>query len=557
MYAVSYLKKYGAHLLVFLLPVIIYSPTLLGTFYYDDNSVFFGHQVKYLAEHPLGVFESGSHALPGVPRSLHVFILLIVYKLFGAAPLPYHLLNLVLHGIVSLLTYLFVRIITAESEYLARIALVTGLLFGLHPIHVENITFVTLGGTDLLMTLFSVLSLILYVDFRRNDGGKRYAFLFFSMFAYFLSLLSKEAAIGFLLAFPLTELLIEKKGFRWTLPYLLVLLAAKWDIVAGIPSLLGKPVVMGATGKGKDYLALLDSLGYTLKALLLPYPQSVIIREFGPQTPTFLFIAACVVVAIVCFRFVRPRRLLLYALSLLLVTSLPYLFVPFAEGNIAVFAERYVYAASVGFCLFVSIVAVGLLKDKKRLAAAILIVCTAYSFEGVSFFYHSWRTEKAFWRNAVAMNPDNIIGYFNLAMLEKDQGNLDESTTLLSEALRKKKGTRIEFAYAAYNIGLNKLQMGRYSDAESYFLYSLQFHNLQFPYVSLGFLYLDLGRIEKAKWAFENALAFVTPSSRSLYGLAKCYALLGNMSQARRYAEEAYRSTTDPGIRNLAAELLR
>lgn len=543
-------------MLVFLLPVIVYTPTLLGTFYYDDNTIFFGHQVRNLVENPFSVFAPATHYLPGVPRSLHVFILLLVYKLFGASPLPYHLLTLLLHGITSLLVYMFVRELTAESQYPKRIALTASLFFGLHPIHTENITFVTLGGTDLLMTLFAILSLLLYLNFRKSTAARRYVFLFFSLLAYLFSLLSKEAAIGFILVFPLTELMLKKKDFLWTIPYLLIPVVVKWDVISGIPGILGKSVGSGGGGQ-RDFLKLFDSLGYTLKALLLPYPQSVLIKEFGPRSVTFFFIALSLLTFFICVRFLRGRKLLVYASVLLLAASLPYLFVPFAEGNIAVFAERYLYAPSVGFCLFVAIVLVNLLEYRKSLAIAALLLFAVCSFEGVRYFYSSWRTEEAFWDNAVNRNPDYVTGYVNLAFIEKTRGRTDKANELLAEGLSKPKGLPAEFALAAYNLGINAMQSGQYSKAESYFMYSLQRDNFQLSYVSLGFLYLDLGRAERAKWAFENALQFNTPSSRAMYGLAKSCMLLGDIQQARRYAEEVYYATTNPELKNLAAQMLR
>src|SRR3989304_4792398 len=93
------MKKQALYpLLVFLVPFLVYLPTLLGSFYYDDNVIFLGHQAKHLADNPFSVFKSGTHGIPGAPRSLHVFFLLLLYKVFGPWPMPYHFFNLLFHA---------------------------------------------------------------------------------------------------------------------------------------------------------------------------------------------------------------------------------------------------------------------------------------------------------------------------------------------------------------------------------------------------------------------------------------------------------------------------
>ncbi len=130
-------------ILAFIVPFLAYSPTLLGTFYYDDNVVFFSHQVKVLAEAPLSVFSASAHYLPGVPRSIHVFFLLLIYKAFGAEPLPYHVFNLLLHSGTTFFVFLLLRRIfhpvrdersdIKSKEPVAPVApLIGSLLFGLH-----------------------------------------------------------------------------------------------------------------------------------------------------------------------------------------------------------------------------------------------------------------------------------------------------------------------------------------------------------------------------------------------------------------------------------------
>jgi 4-amino-4-deoxy-L-arabinose transferase-like glycosyltransferase len=78
--------------------------------------------------------------------------------------------------------------------------------------HLQNITFVTLGGTDLFMTFWVVLSLILYIKFREREKHDKYLLLLVSVVSFSLSMLSKETGIAFVLSFPLIEHLMKRRA---------------------------------------------------------------------------------------------------------------------------------------------------------------------------------------------------------------------------------------------------------------------------------------------------------------------------------------------------------
>jgi hypothetical protein len=245
------------YILAFVVPFVAYSPTLLGTFYYDDNVVFFGHQVKVLAEAPFSVFSSETHYLPGAPRSIHVFFLLLIYKAFGTSPLPYHVFNLLMHSATTLLVFFLLRRLLSAAQETGSAAkvepaapLLGSLIFGLHPVHVENITFVTLGGTDVFYAFWALLSLMCYIWFREKSlkGNKNYVLLAVSALAYAFALMSKESAAAFILVYPLTEFVLRRRGVLWALPHAAVLVFMKKSILTGAAPSLIRQVAGAETG---------------------------------------------------------------------------------------------------------------------------------------------------------------------------------------------------------------------------------------------------------------------------------------------------------------------
>lgn len=544
---------------VFLISIAVYLPTLTGTFYYDDRVIFFGHQAKNLSENPFEVFTKGAHDIPGAPRSLHVFFLLILYKAFGASPLPYHLFNLLFHAGTALLLYIFLRRVT-DSPY---IPLLGGLIFGLHPVHVENITFVTLGGTDLFYLFWGLLSLVLYVLFRQGYAKgifMNYGLLALSVLAYIFALLSKEAAVSFILVYPLTEVLLKKKGWLWGLPHLLVLAAFKWNVVFGGAE--GVATAMSgaqgqAMGRGPEDVIL--SLGFFIKSLILPYPLSPLIKEMGPKWLMYGAIALAAfgtAIGIIFRNKLTDIRLAAFGGIFFLVVALPYLFVPLIEFNVAITAERYIYAPSMGFAILASAL-LSAIKREKVMRLVSIGLLTAYSAIGVGYFMTAWRSEEAFWRYSAKMNPDYVSAYVSLAGARLEAGDPEAAKAILLDAIKKPKGMPAEFAQAGYVLGTISLAEGNQRLAESYYLLSIRYSPYEFSFIDLGVLYLNQKRFDEAKWSFENALRFPAQNTRAVLGLAKAFEGLGDKEKARELALRAYNRARDEELRAIAAQMLR
>lgn len=109
--------------------------------------------------------------------------------LWGLNPFGYHLTDLLVHGLVSLLVYLLGRRMMHLSQAGAFLAAV---LFVIHPTH-QGIIPVVARRIDPIATLWAFLALLLFVEGHRNPAraGLRVA----SWTAYGLALLSKETAV--------------------------------------------------------------------------------------------------------------------------------------------------------------------------------------------------------------------------------------------------------------------------------------------------------------------------------------------------------------------------
>ena len=81
---------------------------------------------------------------------------------WGLHPLGFHLTNVLAHAAVTLAVLAVARL-TLDGEPAAAIC---ALVFALHPLHTESVSFVS-GRTDVIATLFFLLALLAY------DAGPR------------------------------------------------------------------------------------------------------------------------------------------------------------------------------------------------------------------------------------------------------------------------------------------------------------------------------------------------------------------------------------------------
>lgn len=153
--------------------------------------------------------------------------------LMGPEPFGFHLVNVLLHAVV---TALVVRL-TWRMSRLRSCAVVTGLVFAVLPIHTEAVANVV-GRAELLATSFVLLAL--YAFEPQSSGGRagRAARWVAGSVAIFLALASKETGAAGIVLVPLFELYWARRGSRGSgrhVPRFGVLLAAAAALAAYLP----------------------------------------------------------------------------------------------------------------------------------------------------------------------------------------------------------------------------------------------------------------------------------------------------------------------------------
>jgi len=172
-----------------------YVPAMRGGFVWDDDA--------YVADNPLMVLPDGLYRIwfskeqtsQYFPLTFTTFRL--EHKLWGLNPAGYHITNILLHIINSLLLWRLLRLLDVPGAWLAAA------IFALHPVQVESVAWIT-ERKNVLMTFFLFLSLLMWI---RGTGLQPvntrpgwpchtplWRFYFLSLAFYAIALFSKTTA---------------------------------------------------------------------------------------------------------------------------------------------------------------------------------------------------------------------------------------------------------------------------------------------------------------------------------------------------------------------------
>lgn len=494
----------------------------------------------------------------------------LVYAGAGLDPRPHHLANVLLHaanaGLVTLLglaLFASARAAGQPAPGPARgraAAAIAALLFGLHPLHVESVAWVS-ERKDVLYAFFFLLGLLAWLrGFRAPE--RRSAWRGLAAAAFVLSLLSKPMAVSFpavLLALDVWPLGRLRREGRAAL-----LEKAPLFAVAGASALLTL-VAQSAGGAVADVEqvpptfrmmnAFRSLVVYLVQAVwpvgLLPfYPIAGLSRSvYTAET-----LGAAVVVSLaaaLCLWKGNGRRSYWSAAALsYLVMLLPVL--GLVQVGLQAHADRYTYLPLLGPFLLAGV----LLASRPplvALAAAVLASCTLLTRAQIA----TWRDSVTLWERVVAAYPDvSAPAHANLGNAYRLAGRAEDAVRELRRAL----AIGEEHPFVHDGLGSALLDLGRTDEAIAAFQRALALEP-DFPKAqrNLWFAWTAKGRHAEAQAAAEKAVELDPQYADAWSSLGISHARSGRLAPA----ESAFRRALalDPDnpafLGNLATALLQ
>jgi tetratricopeptide (TPR) repeat protein len=534
---------------VALITVAVYLAALQNAFVeWDDGEYVFNNphirslNAAFLRWAFFDFYASNWHPLTWISHALD-------YAIWGPNPLGHHLTSIILHAVntflVVLLTIRLQEVLqeatmrSGTSLFLNERAIlitggVTGLLFGLHPVHVESVAWVA-ERKDLLCALFFLLSIITYTKYAcsiNKEIVQSKTILQFSNKQYLLSLgffilalMSKPMAVSLpavMLVFDwyplkrIRSLKTFRTAFVEKLPFIaLSLISSLLTILAqktkeAISSMEAVTLSTRVLVAAKSLVAYLGKMAVPLDLIpFYPYPKNISLVSLE----YLLAIVLVVGIGISCAVTARKQKVWLSVYSFYVITLLPVLGI--VQVGSQSMADRYTYLPSLGPFFIMALGTAWVLNrvnSLQRSRMIVTLVCIAaliFLFASLAYLTLKqigiWKNGFYLWTYVIEKEPEKVsIAYTNLGSFFANREQLDKAIENFDKAIALNPTD-----YLAYsNRGAAFDKMGQLDKAiESYDRAVTLNPNDFTAYYNRGITYERMGQLKKAIEDFEQAIA--------------------------------------------------
>ena len=237
--------------LVFLV-LITYANTLNAPFQWDERHFLVNNPIVKNLHYFSNPSDAKDFELYGalINRYAGYLTFALDYKMHGMSVTGYHIVNIAIHILNSILVYFFV-LLTFRTPFFSRlttrddlpapplIALFSALLFAVHPLQTEAVTYV-FQRFACLVAFFYLLSLAAYIKSRLSEGRRQRIFYYgISLISAILAMKTKENAFTLPLIIALYEVCFLRGSARKRLLHLTPLLLTLLIIPLSLMSLTG------------------------------------------------------------------------------------------------------------------------------------------------------------------------------------------------------------------------------------------------------------------------------------------------------------------------------
>lgn len=501
----------------------IYSRSLRNDFviWDDDSLVYLNPLTQNLTwKNIIGAFTSYDPELY-VPLTILSFQL--ESALFGFVPFFFHLDNLLLHAMNTMLVLLLIERLGLRRSS----ALIMALIFAVHPINAEAVAWIS-ARKDLLAALFSLSAMLSYLQWLAN-GSKKWFWIVGA--CMLLALLSKPVAV-FL---PLIFLLLDWKERRR-----LALRAA----VATMPFFMlgGIFLLIGLFGKGRNIIALtatetlllsVKSAVFSIWKFIWPVDLSPIYLQtdaIGVAMPQFWMpILILAVLGLLALWSLRATRIVVFSAMFYLLFLMPS-FSNFAKDDTYFFSDRYIYISQIGL-LFMIGSAVDVLRRhvwRERMmtaglaaAATPILLLLAWSAHAQSLL---WKDSETLYRDALQKNDRSVVMHYNLAVLEHRRGNRSAAFDEYQRALAMDP----LYAKALSNLGVYYKEDGQSDKAFETLQRAMESDpEAPEPHNTIGSILMDQGDVDGAIAEFRKSIALSERFAQAHINLAAAFGRKG------------------------------
>ena len=536
--------------------LLIYTRSLKGEFVFDDSIyIVNNHLIKNFDWQGIANIFTSFYQWDYLPLTLFSFS--IDHWISGLNPRGYHLTNILLHFLNTVLLHLVVARITG-SKFLA---VLTALLFLVHPIHVESVAWIS-ERKNVLSFFFLLSAFYCYLL-----NSQRFLVILF----FLLACLSKSSVVIFPLLLvlydlsftarkPLSSLLKNLPVFAISagVVVLTYVTHSRHGTVRGHPD--GNPLntLYSMVVVFKKYLG---TLFFPLN-LNVWYPDRIFTSPFNFEVLfSFLVLGGFIALARFAYRqkIFQPKqekaegggqilpecerhRVLFFGLMWFVIALLPVShIIPFP----LLMADRFLYIPSVGLFLAMAVSADEMLRRSKGgkvllgvLSGVILLSFASLSWNRVPVF----KSDIALWKDSLQKNSNNTHSMMNLGLAYWKQGDDQKALEKLAQAIEiEPKNFKAARVSAVIHEGREE-----YSEAQKIYLDLIEkAPENPVNHTLLGVLHGKQGHYEEAISLFNKALILDPNSALAHFNRAVFLYLSGQAELALKDYQRAVQLNPD------------
>ncbi len=483
----------------------------------------------------------------------------------------YHLHNLIIHLITTILVFYFsLKLFQYKKNQKYIYAYVIALLFGIHPIHVESVSWIA-ERKDVLFSMFFVASLLVYIFYVEK---KKYKYLILSFVFYTLSLFSKTQAVVLPLVllsvdYYLREFLTDKEKLSSFIKFKDKM---QWRMIAEkIPffvlSLIFGIIAIKASGTNEPLAESFDTntkiavdTGYSLleKGILMSYSLFLyVIKIIFPfkqsaihpypfdagSIPRLYFIYpafSLLFFSAIIWSWIKQKKEILFGLLFFIINLILVLHI-----KNFIISEHYAYIPAIGISIILVYFVIALFKKNNKLKPIILTITLIYiclfsykTFDQNQVFKNSY----TFWNDVTSKYPQVIVAYYNRGNYLQELGDnnlstdLEKANNFYNEAIVDYTKT-IELQKtnigAFSNRGITYAKIGKYDDAIKDFNEVVKLDSTYGNvYSNRGNAYGLLGKWDKAIADYNKAVSLNPDFADAIYNRGIAYTNINKNTEA-------------------------